>query len=208
MPKFCRPHDNPAAPHLPACAQSRPDSRTNLHDFHPVMRSRRSVFISATSKGFGTWRKTIADLLIDHGIHPLEQTWLKPEKEIVRREIEVLVSSASGIICLIGPYYGYPLEKNSDGTPSLSYTQYEWWLATKWNKPRLVYLIEDSFFGHEILPEVDPRLPGSGQFRKWQADFREMIMTKETKYQHRPIGSPEALAMALAAIDWSNWPDG
>jgi Domain of unknown function (DUF4062) len=172
------------------------------------MRSHRSVFISATSKGLGPWRKTIADLLIDHGIHPLEQTWLKPEREIVRREIETLISSASGVICLIGPYYGYPLENNSDGTPSLSYTQYEWWLATKWNKPRLVYLIEDSFFEGEILSEADPRLPGSGQFREWQADFREMIMTKATQYQHRLIPSPEALALALAAIDWSNWPDG
>jgi hypothetical protein len=172
------------------------------------MRSHRSVFISATSKGLGPWRDTIANLLINHGIRPLEQKWLKPEKGVVRREIETLISSASGVICLIGPYYGYPLENNPDGTPSLSYTQYEWWLATKWNKPRLVYLIEDSFFGGEILSEIDPRLLGSGQFHKWQADFREMIMTKETEYQHRLIASPEALAMALAAIDWRTWPDG
>lgn len=174
------------------------------------MHSRRSVFISATSKGFAWWRKAVADILTAQDIDPLEQTWLTPESEIVQRQIESLISSATGVICLIGPYYGYPSQRTHDGAPPLSYSQYEWCVATKWNKPRLVYIIQDSFFEErKILPEEgDPQLSDSDRkaFHEWQADFRQTITRDEKKYPHRCITSPQALGIALAMINWRIWP--
>lgn len=171
------------------------------------MRSRRSVFISATTKGFVWWRKAVADILIAQDIDPLEQTWLTPESEIVQRQIENLISSATGVICLIGPYYGYPSQKRDDGGAPLSYSQFEWCLATKWNKPRRVYIIEDSFFAsQEGSSEEDSQSPEPVEFQKWQADFRHTITTEEKKYPHRCITSPRNLGIALAMINWSVWP--
>lgn len=171
------------------------------------MHSRRSVFISATSKGFAWWRKAVADVLTAQDIDPLEETWLTPESEIVQRQIESLISSATGVICLIGPHYGYPSQKRDDGGPPLSYSQYEWCLATRWNKPRLVYIIEDSFFaGEKDSSGEDSQIPEPVEFQKWQADFRHTITTEEKKYPHRCITSPQDLGIALAMINWSVWP--
>jgi hypothetical protein len=171
------------------------------------MHSRRSVFISATSRGFAWWRKALADILIAQDIEPLEQTWLTPESEIVQRQIEDFISSATGVICLIGIHYGYPSEKRKDGTPPLSYSQYEWCLATKWNKPRLVYMVAESFFkGVDIPAEADPKVPDSTKFSEWQTDFCQTIRDNEKKYPHRCIASPQALGVALAMINWRKWP--
>ena len=171
------------------------------------MQSRRSVFISATSRGFAWWRKVITDILIEQDIHPLEKTWFKPEREVVQPQIERSICSATGVICLIGPYYGYPSHETfQDGRP-ISYTQCEWHWATKYNKPRLVYVIEDSFFGENgIESEIDPQLPDSFRFREWQGKFRQSIKADEKKRPHGSISSPQALGIALAMINWRKWP--
>jgi uncharacterized protein DUF4062 len=168
------------------------------------MQSRRSIFISATSRGFAWWREYVADILIAQDIQPLEQTWLTPEREVLPNEIKRRISSATGIVCLIGPYYGYPSqERLEDGRP-LSYTQCEWLWALGKNKPWLVYLIEDCFFGAgKIESEIDPQFPDSCNFRRWQAEFRHGI---SKRYAHRYIKSPEALAISLAKINWKEWP--
>lgn len=167
----------------------------------------RSVFISATSKGLGPWRERIADILKPHDIDVKEQTWFTPEKDVLSHEINNLISRVTGVICLIGPYYGYPSsERFQDGRP-ISCSQCEWLLARKRGKPTLVYVIEDSFFGEDkIESEVDPRLRDSPKFRKWQAEFRDEVKAQSDRHNYRSVKSPEELLLSFAKIDWRAWP--
>ena len=172
------------------------------------MQARRSVFISATTRGFAPWRKVISEVLQAQEVQPREETWFQPEREVIQAHIEAAIRSVTGVICLVGPYYGHPSDKTFDGGRPLSYTQCEWFWATKHDKPRLVYVIEDSFFGEKgIESEEDPRLPDSSRFREWQVKFRQSIKADEKKRPHWCIGSPAELGIRLAMINWRKWPD-
>ncbi len=169
---------------------------------------RRSVFISATTRGLAEWRRNIFTILEKQQIEPIEQSLLTPESEVVRAEIEQKISIATGVICLVGPYYGYPLEQaNSSGMPALSYTQYEWSLATELSKPRRVYLLEDSFFEDSASRGTPaPAGPESDEYRIRQEEFRRMVRAAGTTHPYRSIAKPVDLAMALAMINWNDWP--
>src|SRR5580700_4391772 len=111
------------------------------------MSLRRSVFISATTEGFREWRDNIRKILEKQGIEALVQDYFSPSTEHCQLEMERKISRATGVICLVGRYYGSPMgTPPADGRARFSYTQHEWRLAKKYGKPMCVYLVEDSFF--------------------------------------------------------------
>jgi hypothetical protein len=179
------------------------------------MSLRRSVFISATTEGFGEWRDIITDILLQQDIDPLVQNYLSPELEHCRLEIEREISRATGVICLVGPYYGSPMgTPRADGRARVSYTQHEWCLAKDYGKPTCVYLVEDSFFTPDAAKRSQqnvrpkPDYPDAIHFDKWQREFWE-IVNKDTSTingHRKKIRTPVELALSLAMINWNDWP--
>jgi len=176
---------------------------------------RRSVFISATTDGFSGWRDDIRKILERQGIEALVQDYFAPELEHCQIEMERKISSASGVICLVGPYYGAPMGAiPADGGVRMSYTQYEWTIAKKYDKPMCVYLIEDKFFscGSPGAPQAGaqkkPNYPDSMHFDRSQKEFWELVSrdTETVNGHRRRIGTPVELALCLAMINWNIWP--
>jgi hypothetical protein len=173
----------------------------------------RSVFISATTRGFAELRSTIFQIVRSQGIDPLEQKDLTPEAGPVRAEIEEKISRATGVISLVGPFYGFPMgPPPAEGRARLSYTQHEFRYASTKKKQMLIYIIEDSFFEPDLLAEghrqeAAQNLPDARHFRNWQNEFRQVITGETDKYGWVSIPSKEALFTRLARIDWNLWPD-
>lgn len=163
---------------------------------------RHSVFVSATSQGLGKWRDIIGDILHCQKIRPLIQDYFSLESMVIRRQIDDQIEQSSGVVCLVGPYYGTPLEeRRPDEKFTRSCTQYEWFRATELRRVS-VYLIEDSFFPAGIEPEKYINRPDGGQFAKWQRSFREFVRETGRYYE---IKSELDLALALARKDWNAW---
>lgn len=179
------------------------------------MSLRRSVFISATTEGFGEWRDHIRKILESQDIEALVQDYFSPELEHCRLEMERELSGATGVICLVGPYYGSPMGRpRADGLARVSYTQHEWCLAKEYGKPMCVYLVEDSFFTPDDAKQPPqnvrpkPDYPDAIHFDKWQREFWG-IVNKDTSTLHghrKKIRTPLELALSLAMINWNDWP--
>ena len=176
------------------------------------MSLRRSVFVSATTEGFAPWRAEIRKILDWQGIEALEQEGFSPESKRVQAEIDEKLSRATGVIFLVGKFYGYPMGEPREGQARLSYTQYEWFTANRLNKPRRVYLIKDSFFDlhdsyfRKPVTRTEPAHPDSCHFQTWQKEFWEMIDEEKVDGHRKKIGSPVELALSLAMINWNQWP--
>jgi hypothetical protein len=167
-----------------------------------VMSYHRSVFISATTKGFGeepsNWRRWIKDILIKQEIDPVEQSVLRPEEEVIKPQIEQKICRVDGVICLIGPYFGARVGRPSeDGKSVASYTQYEWIETRRHRKKALVYLVEDEFFAEGIASEVTEKDLWSVQFRSWQEAFRDLVRQSRGEHQQLRVKTPVELALAL-----------
>lgn len=166
---------------------------------------RSSIFISATSKGFGEWRDHVRLILEKQGFEPAVQESFEPEALVVQEIVEEKISRASGVISLIGPYYGWPLQLEDEGN-NLSFTQYEWFYAQRRRKPMRVYVTGEGFFGGEIEREDDDQsVPNAKYFAQWQQEFRQHVM--QNKHAYRVVKTPVELALALARINWREWPE-
>lgn len=138
----------------------------------------------------------------------MEQSLLSPEAGVIKAEIERKISGVDGVICLIGPYYGTRLGlPPAEGQPTMSYTQYEWQMTTQdYKKQSLVYLVKDEFFSAGISSEVTPEDACSVHFRAWQDEFRSRLWHAPSEHHQRRVASPVELALALAKINWRQWP--
>ncbi|MBL9181166.1 MAG: DUF4062 domain-containing protein [Verrucomicrobiaceae bacterium] len=168
----------------------------------------RSVFISSTSRGLNSYREQIVEMLRAHDIAAIEQRSFKPEQEDALKLINNAILRATGVICLVGPYFGVPKDKmNEDMSPRLSYTQWECLLAMRLGLKPLIYVLEDAFFedqgGIQDEAELYPELPDSLYFRKWQNDFRKHLAIDCGRGS---IKTPSELWRRLAMINWEKWP--
>jgi hypothetical protein len=173
---------------------------------------RNSVFISATTKGFAEIRKKLVVVLRHQRLEVIEQEHFTPASKVVQREIEEQISRADGVLFLVGPYYGYPME---EVRPELgrrcSYTQYEWHLAQRWGKRTLTYLIEDKFFPsveREPEPGWEGRFPDEGCFTEWQRSFWGEVRAAAKTSARVTISSELQLAYELAKVNWREWLNG
>jgi len=164
-------------------------------------RNRRRVFISATTAGFGEWRKRIKNILLAHDIMPVEQEAFQPCSEDLLREISNEIFEADGVICLIGPFYGFPSPEKRDEY-RMSYTQYEWFHTRYLRRPCLTFIAERAFFNR---PDV--RWPESNDDQACQEQFVEVVKKHgfAGRYGIRQVASELALALELSKINWVKW---
>jgi hypothetical protein len=110
------------------------------------------VFISATTRDLGSYRREVKDALLSLQIFPIEESTLTlaygPLTEILR----ALIGRCDAVIHLAGFYYGAEPPQRPSGEPRRSYTQREYDVARELGKPLYLFLAaEGSAF--DGLPE-------------------------------------------------------
>ena len=94
------------------------------------------VFISATTRDLGSYRREVKDALLSLQIFPIEESTLTlaygPLTEILR----ALIGRCDAVIRLAGFYYGAEPLQRPAGEPRRSYTQREYDVARElWKTP-------------------------------------------------------------------------
>ena len=127
----------------------------------------KNIFISAVSSEFSDQRKEIARLLKLKGINSETQENFNQHSGLLLTTVENYITRSDAVIFLVGNIFGAKpsdthfadfehainLEEylNKIKVPFFSYTQWEYLLAKKHNKPAFVFYSADAI---EILPEI------------------------------------------------------
>jgi serine/threonine protein kinase len=101
------------------------------------------VFISATSRDLGSFRKAVADVLLTLGAHPIIQEHFPPDHRSVVEMLRTKIGPCDAVICLVGRRYGYEPLNREENQPRRSYTQLEYEIAVELGKPVFVFVATD-----------------------------------------------------------------
>jgi hypothetical protein len=113
------------------------------------------VFISATSRDLGSFRKAVSDILLTLGAHPVIQDHFTPDYHSVVEMLREKIGRCDAVICLVGGRYGYePLKRDAD-QPRRSYTQLEYEIAVELGKPVFVFVVADDCTLDAVPDEPD-----------------------------------------------------
>ena len=93
------------------------------------------LFVSATSKGLKEYREEAGRALRQKGIFAVIQEEFDTDYRTIRAMLMDKIASCDGVICLIGPFYGFEPKERSPGDPRQSYTQLEFFIAQELGKP-------------------------------------------------------------------------
>src|SRR5262249_21515056 len=101
------------------------------------------VFISATSRDLGSFRKAVADVLLTLGAHPIIQEHFPPDHRSVVEMLRVRIGPSDAVICLVGRRYGHePLTREAHD-PRRSSPRLESETARELAKPVFVFVATD-----------------------------------------------------------------
>ncbi len=97
------------------------------------------VFISATSRDLGSYRRAVAEVLLKLEVMPIVQDHFAPDYRSVVEMLRAKVGECDAVICLVGPYYGREPRDRAADQPRRSYTQLEYEMAVELRKPVFVF---------------------------------------------------------------------
>ena len=117
------------------------------------------VFISATSRDLGSFRKAVSDVLLTLGVHPVIQEHFAPDYRSVVEILRDKIGLCAAVICLVGRRYGYEPTDREDDEPRRSYTQLEYEIAVELRKPVFVFVATDDC-SLDPAPDEDDELRG------------------------------------------------
>ena len=124
--------------------------------------SREKVFISAVSFELGSYRDLIAkDLRINH-FDPLEQDGFAYEDKNVEAKLEDLIRQSIAVVCIVGQGFGTPSHRDD----LTSFTQLEYQLAIKHNKPPIVLLANNVRYPKKIKERLEAETVGQQESQK------------------------------------------
>jgi serine/threonine protein kinase/tetratricopeptide (TPR) repeat protein len=113
------------------------------------------VFVSATSRDLGSFRKGVADVLVMLDVLPVVQDHFAPDSRTVIGKLREEIARCNAVICLIGLCYGYEPRSRSEEEPRRSYTQLEYEIAVELGKPVFVFIASGdcALDPHEAEPD-------------------------------------------------------
>jgi tetratricopeptide (TPR) repeat protein/serine/threonine protein kinase len=98
------------------------------------------VFISATSRDLGSFRKAVCEVLPKLDALPVVQDNFAPDYRSVVEMLREKISICDAAICLVGPRYGCEPRERAPDQPRRSYTQLEYETAVELGKPVFVFM--------------------------------------------------------------------
>jgi len=110
------------------------------------------VFISATSRDLGSYRREIRDALLTLKIFPIEQTNFALAAGPLTQRLRELIEPCNAVIHLAGLYYGAEPPQRLPEQPRRSYTQLEYDVARELGKPVYLFFAAEGC-AFDALPE-------------------------------------------------------
>ena len=101
------------------------------------------VFVSATSRDLGSFRKAVSDVLLTLGAHPVIQEHFAPDYRSVVEMLREKIGECDAAVCLVGRCYGHEPLKRDANQSRRSYTQLEYEIAVELRKPVFVFVATD-----------------------------------------------------------------
>ncbi len=101
------------------------------------------VFISATSRDLGSFRKAVSEILVTLNALPVVQDHFGPDYRSVVEILREKIGQCDAAICLVGRCYGREPHERASDRPRRSYTQLEYETAVELGKPVFVFVADD-----------------------------------------------------------------
>jgi hypothetical protein len=130
------------------------------------------LFVSATSKGLREYREEAGRALRQKGIFAVIQEEFPPDYRAIRAMLKEKIDACDGVICLIGPFYGFEPKERRPEDPRRSYTQLEFFTAQELGKPIYRFFAED-------CPEFASVEPEPQELVQLQRDFINYVRGKD-----------------------------
>ena len=150
----------------------------------------RRIFVSATTRGLGSYRRLASESLRKRGYQADDQAIFNLTYHEITTMLEQRIARCDAVVCLIGFAYGGEPSERPEGKPRRSYTQWEFFIARKLGKP--VYRL----LADQATP-FDPHDPEPDELRQLQLAYRaEAIRDRDW----RPFASADQLRAELAEL--------
>lgn len=154
------------------------------------------VFVSATSRDLGSFRKAASEVLVRKHVLPVDQDHAVPDYQSVEQSLRKRIIGCDAVICLVGHLYG----REPNGRPATcqrrSYTQMEYDIAIELGKPLFLFLATDDC-------ELDVRrdqIQEPEELQTLQRDYRcELETLDRLRYEFRSV---EQLRAEIALIEF------
>jgi serine/threonine protein kinase len=101
------------------------------------------IFVSATSRDLGSFRRAVSDALLALDVQPVVQddpAEFPPDYRAVVDMLRAKIERCDAAICLVGLVYGQEPRQRSADAPRRSYTQLEYEIAVDLRKPAFLFL--------------------------------------------------------------------
>ena len=119
------------------------------------MAEHAEVFISATTRDLGSFRREIKDALLTHQIFPIEESNFPLAYGPLTAMLGELIGRCDAVIHLAGFSYGAEPQQRPPGEPRRSYTQIEYDVARELGKPIYLFLATKDCKTDETLVQTD-----------------------------------------------------
>jgi Domain of unknown function (DUF4062)/NB-ARC domain len=126
------------------------------------------VFISATTRDLGSYRREIKDALLSLQIFPIEESTFTLTYGPLTEMLRDLIGRCDAVIHLVGFYYGAEPPQRPVSKPRRSYTQIEYDVARQLHKPIYLFLATEGC-------AFDARLKESNRKQALQLAHRNAI---------------------------------
>ena len=113
------------------------------------------VFVSATTRDLGSFRRAAAAALEKRDVHAIVQENFPPDYREVIELLRERIAQCDAVICLVGFYYGAEPQEPPDGALRRSYTQLEYDIAVALDKPVFKLLADEGCPFDPHRPEPD-----------------------------------------------------
>ncbi len=151
---------------------------------------RLTFFVSATSKELGSCRRAIIEILQSRGIFAdVQDITFVPDYHQLMDLLRRKIIKSDGVICLVGDAFGAAAPCADDGLRS--YTQLEYEVARKLEKPVYVFLTTEGFQPDEPVEQTD-------EMREQQLAHRRRIQASGCKWEE--FSSVDELKLKIATL--------
>ncbi len=159
------------------------------------MKSRPTIFLSGVSGEFGAFRDAAENEIEMKGCFAENQPGFPPDYRTVEEMLTRKIGDADAVICIIGFRFGQEPKNRPPGVPRRSYTQMEYDIARKLDKPVYVFLPKSADVRQPAKPDEQTEDAEAVQL---QLAHRDAV--KGTNYLRYSFGDLAELCKLAAEI--------
>ena len=157
------------------------------------MADRPTIFVSAVSGEFRSFREAVCNVLLARGVFPLVQEGFPTDYRQVREMLTDYIAQSDAVLCIVGFAYGFEPGQPAGGEPRRSYAQLEYHIAREMGKPVYVLVSDETACPCDNRPTEEPAK------RQLQLKHREDVCGRDDIWY--PFASKDELRAQVAKIE-------